>query len=34
MSGIAGFAWPDGHLVERMNLVIIHRGPDQQWSVC
>ena len=29
MCGIAGFSWQDGRLVERMNQVISHRGPDQ-----
>jgi asparagine synthase (glutamine-hydrolysing) len=30
MCGINGFTWKDADLIEKMNLVLQHRGPDDQ----
>ena len=30
MCGIAGFSWPDGHLVRKMTDLLQHRGPDDE----
>ena len=32
MCGICGFNWADGHLLERMNSTLTHRGPDAHGS--
>ena len=32
MCGICGFNWTDGHLVEQMKALLVHRGPDDHGS--
>ena len=34
MCGICGFNWNDSELIQRMNSVIVHRGPDQEGAYC
>ena len=34
MCGICGFTWKDQQLVNRMNTVMTHRGPDQEGIYC
>jgi asparagine synthase (glutamine-hydrolysing) len=34
MCGICGFNWNDRELINRMNNVLVHRGPDQEGTYC